>query len=80
MKVDYRVLGNGSVGHNNDSPTYVIHNPTTKSTNKRSKVSCCEENDPILSILVDDFDKGSKSSDLKKRIRWNTKRGNYGLG
>ena len=46
MKIDQRALGNGLVGHNNGSPTYVIHNPITKSTHKRSETSCCEENNP----------------------------------
>ena len=56
MKIDQRALGNAPVGHNNNSPTYVIHNPTTKSTNKRSEVSCCEENNPLSSMVVDDID------------------------
>ena len=60
MNIDQRALGNGTVGHNNDSPTYrTLHNlPST-----RPKVSCCEKNDPPASIVVDDIDKGSKSSD-----------------
>ena len=63
MKIDQRALENGSVGHNNDSPTYVIHNPTTQSTNTRSEVSCSEENNPPSFMMVDDIDKGSKISD-----------------
>ena len=59
MKIDQRALENGSVGHNNDRITYVIHNPT----NKRSRISCCEKNNPPSSIVVDDIDKGSKTSD-----------------
>ena len=35
MNIDQSSLGNGSIGHNNDRPTYGIHNLTIKSTNKR---------------------------------------------
>ena len=42
---------------------YVIHYPITKSTNKRSEVSCCEENNPPSSMVVDVVDKGSESID-----------------
>ena len=60
MNNDQRILGNGTVGHNNDSPTYrILRNPTST----RSEVSCCENNPP-LSMVVDDIDKGSKSSDV----------------
>ena len=41
----------------------MIHNPTTKSTNKRSEVAWCEKNNPPSSLVVDDIDEGSRSSD-----------------
>ena len=45
MNVEQRALGNGTLGYNNDSPTYrILRNPT--STSKRSEVSCCEKNNP----------------------------------
>ena len=60
MKTDQRALGNGSLGHNSDSPTCVIHNPTST----RSEVSCCEKNDLLSFILVvEDIDKTIKISD-----------------
>ena len=62
MNIDQRTLQGGSsvVGHDNDSPTYrVLHNPTSP----RSKVSYCEKNNPPSSMVVDDSDEGSKSSD-----------------
>ena len=60
MNIDQRDLGNGTVGHSNNSPTYrILHNPTST----RSEISCCEENDPPLSMVADDIDKGRKSSD-----------------
>ena len=60
MNVDRRALGNVTAGHNNGSPTYrILHNPTSP----RSEVSCCKKNNHPSSIVVDDIDKGSKSSD-----------------
>ena len=61
MNIDQRALGNGTVGHNNDSPTYrILHSLTST----RSEVSCCcEKNNPPSSVVIDDIDKGSKSSD-----------------
>ena len=48
--------------NNNDSPTYGIHDRTVgSSTSKMSEVSYYEKNNPPS--LVDDIDKGSKSSD-----------------
>ena len=61
MNIDPRALQNISsvVGHDNDSPTYIIlHN----STGKRSEVSCCEKNYPSSSMVVG-IDEGSKISD-----------------
>ena len=58
-----KCLGNGSVGHNNDSPTYAIHNSTTKSTSKMSEVSYCEKNNSPSPLVVDDVNKGSNNSD-----------------
>ena len=66
MNLDQRALGNGTtVGHNNDSPTYGIHNRTVgSSASKRSEVSRCEKNNPPSSMMVvDGIDEGSKSSD-----------------
>ena len=37
----------------------IFHNPTST----RSEVGCCEKNDPPSSMVVDDIDKGDKSSD-----------------
>ena len=60
INIDEKVLVNGTVGHNNDIPTYrILYNPTSI----RSEVSCCEKNNPPSSVVVDDIDKGSKSSD-----------------
>ena len=61
MNIDQRTLENGTVGHNNGSPTYrILHN----STSTRSEVSCCEKNNPPSSmVVIGDVDKGSKSSD-----------------
>ena len=61
MNIDQRSLQDGSsvVGHDNDSPTYMIlHNFTSI----RSEVSCCEKNNPPSSMVVG-VDEGSKSSD-----------------
>ena len=38
------------------------------STGKRSKVSCCEKNNPPSSMVVDDIDKGRKSSDNLENV------------
>ena len=60
--IDQRSLPDGSsvVGHDNDSPTYrIVHNPTST----RSEVSCREKNNPPSSMVVDDIDGGSESSD-----------------
>ena len=60
MNIDQRALGNGTVGHDNDSPMYnILHN----STSTRSEVRCCKKNNPPSSIVVDGIDKESKSSD-----------------
>ena len=60
MNIDQRALGNGTVGHNNDSPTYrILHNPI----GPRSEVSFCEKSNPPSSVVVDEIDKESKSSD-----------------
>ena len=66
MNIGQRVLQDGSseVGNNNDNPTYGTHNRTVgSSTSKRPEVSCCEKNNPPSSMVVDDIDRGSKSSD-----------------
>ena len=60
MNIDQRALGIGTVGHNNDILMYrIFYNPTST----RSEVSCCEKNDPPSSMVVDNTDKRSKSSD-----------------
>ena len=41
----------------------MIHNSTTKSTNKMSEVSYCEENNSPSPLVVDDVNKGSNNSD-----------------
>ena len=66
MNIDQRALGNGTtVGHNNDGPTYrILHNPTST----RSEVICCEKNNPSSSMMVDDIDKVSKSSDNLENV------------
>ena len=52
--IDQRALGNGTVGHKNDIPTYrILHNPTRVG----SEASCCDENNPPLFMMVVD-DKG----------------------
>ena len=61
MNIDQRSLQDGSsvVGHDNESPTYMIlHNFTSI----RSEVSCCEKNNPPSSMVVG-VDEWSKSSD-----------------
>ena len=66
MNIAQRALQDGSsvVGNNNDSPTYGIHNRTFgSSTSKRSEVTYCEKNNPPSSMVIDDIDGGSKSSD-----------------
>ena len=67
MNIDQRALQDGFsvIGNNNNSPTHGIHNRTVGSStiSKRLEVSCCEKNNPPSSIMVDDIDKGSKSSD-----------------
>ena len=68
INIDQRIWENSSVGHNNDSPTYVIHNHTTKTSSKRSELSCCEKKKPPSSIVVDDINKRSKSSDHLENI------------
>ena len=65
MNINKRALGNGAEGHDIDSSTYrILHNPTST----RSEVSCCEKNNPPSSMVVDDIDKGSKSSDNLENI------------
>ena len=62
MNIDQRALENGSVGHDNGSPTYrILHNPSSTS----SEVGCCEKSNTPSSMMmvVDDIDNGSKSSD-----------------
>ena len=62
INIDQKALENGILGHHNDSPKYRdLHNST--STNKRSKVSCCEKSNSPSSAAVDDIDEGSESSD-----------------
>ena len=56
MNTDQRVLENCSVGYNNDSSTYRIHDEPN-SPNKSSEVSCCEKNNPPSS-MADDTKKG----------------------
>ena len=68
MNIDQRALQDDSVRNGNDSPTYGIYNHTTKRTNKSSKVSCYEKNNPPSSIVVDDMDKMSKSSDNVENV------------
>ena len=59
MNIDQRALRESAVERDNDSPTYrILHNPTSPT----SEVSCCEKNSPPPSVVVDDIDKGSKSS------------------
>ena len=59
MIIDQRALGNGTVGHNNDSPTYMIlHNPPSTS----SEVSCWEKSNPPSSMVVHNIDKRGKGS------------------
>ena len=59
--------GNVAVGGigNSDRPTYRIHDRT--STNKSSEVSCCEKYNPPSS-MIDDVDKGTKSSDDLEKV------------
>ena len=64
MDSGQRALHDGSVvENNNDSPTYGIRNRTVDSFSKRSTVSGGGKNKPLPSIVVNDIDKGSKSSD-----------------
>ena len=57
------------MGHNNDSPKCGIHNRTVgSSTSRRSKVSSAGKNNPPLYIVVDDTDKGGKSSDNLENV------------
>ena len=66
MNIDQRALHDSSsvVGNNNDSLRHGIHNRTVgSSTSKRSEISCCEKNNPPSSTMVDDINKGGKSSD-----------------
>ena len=64
MRIDHRALENVSVGYNNDSPMYKVHDRTSTNDNKSSSVSCCEKmqsNPP--SYKVENTNEESKSSD-----------------
>ena len=62
-KVDQRAWKGVSVGHNNDSPTYGIHDSTNGkivSFQNVTFIECVKSNTPLM---VDDIDEGNKSSD-----------------
>ena len=65
MNIDNRALANGTAGHHDDSPTYrILHNPTRP----KLEVNCREKNNPPSSMVIDDTDEGSKSSDNLENV------------
>ena len=65
INIEQRALESGSVGYNSHSPKCKIHDRTSTSTS--SKISCCEKDNPLPS-MVNDFFKWRKNSDDLENI------------